>query len=89
LIANLAKEIKTKLNLKNKITMDSNYIIGRLKSTRYQYPTVDFLRTRLKNLEENKRQEIISRLKIELWKERNNDIHEPLQDLLYRMPIAS
>lgn len=70
--------------------MDSNYIINRLKSTRYQYPTVNFLRTRLKNLEDTtKREQIISNLKMEVWKERNNDIHEPLLDLLYKMPIAS
>lgn len=69
--------------------MDSNYIISRLKATRYQYPTVNFLRTRLQNLENDQRKQLISNLKIELWKERNNDIHEPLLDLLYRMPIAS
>lgn len=70
--------------------MDSNYIINRLKATRYQYPTVNFLRTRLKNIEDNtKRDQIIANLKMEVWKERNNDIHEPLLDLLYRVPIAS
>lgn len=70
--------------------MDSTYIINRLKSARYQYPTVDFLRTRLRNLEDDtQRKQIISNLKIELWKERNVDIHEPLLDLLYKMPIAS
>lgn len=69
--------------------MDSKYIINRLKSTPYKYPTVDLLRTRLRNVEENKRQEILYNLKIEAWKERNIDIHEPLLELLYRMPIAS
>ena len=69
--------------------MNSNYIIDRLKSTRYQYPTVSFLRTRLQNLEEQKRKEVISGLKIALCKAKNVDIHEPLTDLLYRMPIAS
>jgi len=69
--------------------MDSNYIINRLKTTPYKYPTVDLLRSRLKNLEENKKHEIVSRLKIELWRARNVDIHEPLLELIYRMPLAS
>ncbi|MNE92828.1 hypothetical protein D3C80_1906010 [compost metagenome] len=69
--------------------MDSNYIINRLKSTPYKYPTVDLLRSRLKNLEENKRFEVLSILRKELWKERNIDIHEPLIELLYRLPLAS
>lgn len=69
--------------------MDSNYIINRLKSTPYKYPTVELLRNRLKNLEENKKFEVLSTLKKELWKEKNIDIHEPLIELLYRMPLAS
>jgi len=69
--------------------MDSNYIINRLKSTPYKYPTVELLRNRLKNLEENKKFEVLSILKKELWKEKNIDIHEPLIELLYRMPLAS
>ncbi|WP_296149220.1 hypothetical protein [uncultured Flavobacterium sp.] len=69
--------------------MDSNYVINRLKSTLYKYPTVELLRTRLKNLDENKRYEVVSTLKTELWRERNIDIQEPLIELLYRMPLAS
>lgn len=69
--------------------MDSNYVISRLKSTLYKYPTVELLRTRLKNLDENKRYEVVSTLKNELWRERNIDIQEPLIELLYRMPLAS
>jgi len=69
--------------------MDSNYIINRLKSTLYKYPTVDLIRTRLKNLDEDKRYEIVSNLKIELYKHDNSDIQEPLSELLYRMPLAS
>jgi len=69
--------------------MDSNYIINRLKSTLYKYPTVDLMRNRLKNLDENKRQEIVLTLRKELWKEKNIDIHEPLIELLYRLPLAS
>lgn len=69
--------------------MDSNYIISRLKSTPYKYPTVDLLRTRLRNLDEHKRYEIVSSLKTELWRARNVDIHEPLLELLYKMPLAS
>lgn len=69
--------------------MDSNYIINRLKSTPYKYPTVELLRNRLKNLEETKKFEVLSILKQELWKEKNIDIHEPLIELVYRMPMAS
>ena len=69
--------------------MDSNYIINRLKSTPYKFPTVEVLRTRLRNLDEAKRHEILSVLKIELWKQRNTDIHEPLHELVHRMPMAS
>ena len=69
--------------------MDSNYIINRLKSTLYKYPTVELMRNRLKNLDENKRQEIVLTLRKELWKEKNIDIHEPLIELLYRLPLAS
>jgi hypothetical protein len=69
--------------------MDSDYIINRLKTTLYKYPTADLLRSRLRNLDEHRRSQIVSNLKIELHKERNVDIHEPLSDLLYRMPLAS
>ena len=69
--------------------MDANYIINRLKSTIYKYPTVDLLRTRLNNIDESSRREIIVSLKMELWRERSSDIHEPLMELLYREPLAS
>ena len=69
--------------------MDSNYVINRLKTTLYKYPTVELLRLRLKNLDENKRLEVIGSLKKEVWREKNIDIHEPLVELLYRMPLAS
>lgn len=69
--------------------MDSNYIINRLKTTLYKYPTVELLRSRLRNLEESKRHEVIVSLKKEVWREKNIDIHEPLVELLYRMPLAS
>ena len=69
--------------------MDANYIINRLKSTLFKYPTVDLLRNRLKNLDEKRRNSIVSSLKIELYKHKNSDIHEPLVELLYKMPLAS
>jgi hypothetical protein len=69
--------------------MDSNYIINRLKSTPYKYPTVELLRNRLKNLAEDKKFEIFSILRKELWKEKNIDIQEPLIELLYKTPMAS
>ncbi|MFA9188483.1 hypothetical protein AAGV33_10165 [Flavobacterium sp. FBOR7N2.3] len=69
--------------------MDANYIINRLKSTIFKYPTVDLLRNRLKNLDEKRRNSIVSSLKIELYKHKNSDIQEPLVELLYKMPLAS
>jgi hypothetical protein len=69
--------------------MDANYIINRLKSTPYKYHTADLLRTRLRNLDESQRYQIILYLKMELCKECNVDIQEPLYELLYRMPLAS
>jgi len=69
--------------------MDSNYIITRLKSTPFKYPTVELLRSRLRNLDSEKRQEILSTLKMQIWKERNVDIQEPLLELVYKMPLAS
>ena len=69
--------------------MDSKYIIARLKSTPFKYPTADLLRSRLNNLEQDQRQQIISNLKFELCRECNTDIYEPLFELLYKMPIAS
>ena len=64
--------------------MDSNYIVSRLKSTVYKFPTAKVLRTRLLNLDETERQKVMSGLKIELWKESNNDIYEPLFEIMQR-----
>jgi len=69
--------------------MDSKYIINRLKSTLYKYPTVQLMKSRLSNLGESERYEIVSNLKVELYKHRNVDIHEPLFELLYKSQLAS
>ena len=69
--------------------MDSKYIINRLKTTLYKYPTAEVLCTRLRNLEEDKKRHIIANLKMELHMECNVDIYEPLYELLYKMPLAS
>lgn len=69
--------------------MDSNYIISRLKSTLYKYPTVTVLQNRLANLDEEQKQAILSSLKKQINKERNLDIKEPLAMLVYRLPLAS
>ena len=69
--------------------MDSNYIISRLKSTPYKYPTVAVLRNRLSNLDEKRKFEIMESLKKQLYMERNHDIQEPLEELLFRIPLAS
>lgn len=66
--------------------MDSAYIINRLKSTPYKYPTAALLHHRLNNLDASKRNEILSSLKKERHRHCNADIDEVLQELLYRMP---
>lgn len=69
--------------------MDSNYIIKRLRSTLYKFPTAAILRDRLNNLDEYSRYLITQSLKKEVYKERNHDIQQPLEELLFRMPKAS
>lgn len=64
--------------------MDSNYIINRLKVALYKYPTAELMKSRLKNINESQRNEILLNLKTELHKHNNYDIHEPLFELLYR-----
>lgn len=69
--------------------MDSNYIISRLKSTPFKHSTVVFLRNRMNNLEEQIKNQIVSNLKNQLYMGRNVDIQEPLEELLFRTPLAS
>jgi hypothetical protein len=69
--------------------MDTNYIIDRLKSTPFKVTTVSFLKTRLNNLEEGLKFELLSNLKKQINKERNHDIQESLAELVYRLPVAS
>ena len=85
----LAKQIKRKHPQQKTLTMDTNYIINRLKSTPFKVTTVSFLKTRLNNLEDTKKFQILSDLKKQLNKERNYDIQESLSELVYRLPIAS
>ena len=68
--------------------MDSNYIIKRLKSTPYKFPTAEVLRNRLQNLDEAKRQQVLSLLKVELCRECNLDIYEPLSEVVHRLRAA-
>ncbi len=68
--------------------MDSNYIINRLKSTPFKFPTAEVIRKRLENLEEVKRQQVLSNLKIELCRESNIDIYEPLAEVVHRLRAA-
>lgn len=69
--------------------MDKNYIIDRLKQTPYKYAAVAFLRARLNNLDEKRRNLLLADLKKEVYKESNYDIQNPLTELIYHMPIAS
>lgn len=68
--------------------MDSHYIINRLKSTPFKYPTMAILQTRLSNLDEESKSEILCNLKKQLYRESNMDIQVPLSTLVYRLPIA-
>ncbi|RZJ35317.1 MAG: hypothetical protein EOO51_05385 [Flavobacterium sp.] len=69
--------------------MDANYVINRLKSTPYKFPTAEVLRQRLHNLSDPERAQILNSLKAELWKEKNIDIHEPLHDMMLRTRRAA
>lgn len=69
--------------------MNANYIIDRLKSTPFKFPTVALLQQRLRNLDEELKNDILSNLKKQIHKERNMDIKEPLSVLVYRLPMAS
>jgi hypothetical protein len=69
--------------------MDSNYIIERLKSTPYKYQTVAVLQARLSKLDEELKEQILTSLKKQIYKERNLDIQQPLAELVYHLPIAS
>lgn len=69
--------------------MDSEYIIYRLKSTQFKYPTVALLKTRLNNMDEEKKEQVIINLKRQLYAERNLDIQLLLKELIYHFPAAS
>ncbi len=69
--------------------MDSNYIIERLKSTPFKYPTVNLIRTRLSNLDEAAKEEILNSLKKQLYRESNMDIQQQLSQLVYHFPNTS
>lgn len=69
--------------------MDSHYIIDRLKSTPYKYPTVALLQTRLSNLDQDSKNEILSSLKKQFHMTSNIDIQELLGVLLYKTPMTS
>ena len=69
--------------------MDSHYIINRLKSTPFKYPTMAILQTRLSNLDEESKGELLSSLKKQIYKESNMDILPQLSTLVYKLPIAS
>ena len=69
--------------------MDSHYIIERLKSTPYKYPTVALLQTRLSNLDEDSKNELLASLKKQFYRTSNIDIQELIGVLLYRTPMAS
>jgi glycine cleavage system regulatory protein len=63
--------------------MDSNYIINRLKTTLYKYPTAEVLRTRLQNMDPESRKKVLTNLKMELHKQNNEDIVDPLTEVVY------
>ena len=69
--------------------MDTDYIINRLKSTPYKFTTVAFLKARINNMEEHRKQEVLLSLRKQLDKESNLDIQESIFELVYRLPIAS
>lgn len=62
--------------------MDANYIVNRLKSSPYKNFTVQVLKNRLENLDENQRGAVYSGLKVEVHRHHNFNIHEYLRELL-------
>ena len=68
--------------------MNSNYIVNRLKGTLYKYHTAQLLKSRLRNLSDLDRNQVVSNLKVELHKQNNYDIQESLFELLNRSPLA-
>jgi hypothetical protein len=68
--------------------MDSDYIIYRLKSTPYKFPTLDLLKRRLNNLDEERKEQILINLKKQLYAERNMDIQQQLNELVYYLPAS-
>lgn len=69
--------------------MDSEYIIYRLRSTPYKFPTVALLKARLNNMDEDSKERIRIDLKRQLYAERNIDIQQQLNELVYYLPAAS
>lgn len=68
--------------------MDSDYIIYRLKSTPYKFPTLDLLKRRLNNLDQERKEQILINLKKQLYAERNMDIQQQLNELVYYLPAS-
>jgi len=68
--------------------MDANYIITRLKNTRYQFPTAQDLQKRVQNLDDFTKTQLLSNLKTELFREKNIDIYEPLCTVMQRRRSA-
>ncbi|UPT71862.1 MAG: hypothetical protein M0D53_06050 [Flavobacterium sp. JAD_PAG50586_2] len=68
--------------------MDSDYIIYRLKSTPYKFPTLDLLKRRLNNLDKERKEQILISLKKQLYAERNMDIQQQLNELVYYLPAS-
>jgi hypothetical protein len=68
--------------------MDSHYIINRLKASPYIYQTVALMQTRLNQLDEESKEEILINLKKQIHKECNLDIKQPLAELVYHIPIV-
>ena len=68
--------------------MDSDYIIYRLKSTPYKFPTVALLKTRLNNMDAESKEQILVCLKRQLYAERNIDIQAQLNELVCYLPAS-
>ncbi|RYG39976.1 MAG: hypothetical protein EOO01_28405 [Chitinophagaceae bacterium] len=69
--------------------MESNYVISRLKSTRYKYATAQVLQERIQNMDYFQRMQLLANLKTELWRESNIDIYEPLCLVIQRRKSAA
>jgi hypothetical protein len=62
--------------------MEANAVISKLKSSAYKFTEAGKLRSALKKMPEELREDLVSRLRCELGKSSNADIATPLREVI-------